>query len=150
MIRAAIAVFGVLLAASVQAAPLDRATAGGRVVTIRSDPGGVIAQYAMKVRKIEREDAFIRFDGRCDSACTLYLRLAATRACVSTRSSFGFHLPHGVPGRQAALARDYMLNSYPDWVRRWISDNGGLTSRLKTMPYAYARQFVPDCDEITM
>ena len=106
----------------------------------------MIAKYALAVKKAERENRFVRFVGRCDSACTLYLSLSAKRTCVGPRSSFGFHLPYGVSPRAVAVARDYMLGRYPAWVRNWIRNNGGLSSRLKTMPYSYARRFIPECE----
>lgn len=114
-------------------------------ITIRSDNGGMIARYALAVKRAERENVFVRFLGRCDSACTLYLSLSAERACVGPSSSFGFHLPYGVGPRSAAIARDYMLKRYPNWVRNWIELNGGLTADLKTMPFSYARNFIPEC-----
>lgn len=116
-----------------------------KIITIRSDNGGMIAKYALAVKKAKRENGFIRFVGRCDSACTLYLALSERQACVGPSSSFGFHLPYGVAPRAAAVARDYMLKRYPGWVRKWIHSNGGLTPHIKTMPFSYARRFIPEC-----
>ncbi len=120
-------------------------TSERKVVTIRSDHGGMIVRYALAKKKIEREKGLVRFLGRCDSACTLYLGLSSRQVCVGPHSAFGFHLPYGVARREAAVARNYMLKSYPGWVRSWIRKNGGLTSSLKTMPYSYARRFIPEC-----
>jgi hypothetical protein len=122
-------------------------TDASRTVTIRGDYGGPIVVYALKVARIKREGSHVRFAGRCDSACTLHLALSSSRTCVSPAATFGFHLPFGVSPDAARVATNYMLNQYPGWVRSWISANGGLTHRVITMRYDYARRYLPDCDQ---
>lgn len=116
-----------------------------RIVTISADHGGRIVNYAIKISRIRREAGYVRFDGRCDSACTLYLGLSAAHTCVTPQAAFGFHLPFGVSQHAAATAARYMLGQYPGWVREWIAARGGLTHGLKTMPYSYARRHMPAC-----
>ncbi len=41
------------------------------VVTIRSDGGGAMLKYALRVKKLEKQQTLVRFGGRCESACTL-------------------------------------------------------------------------------
>ena len=36
---------------------------------------GYVIDYAIRKLKLEREGRPVKFDGRCDSACTLYLAL---------------------------------------------------------------------------
>lgn len=112
---------------------------------VRDDRGGYVALYAIKVKQLIRSDRQVRFVGRCDSACTLYLAIPETRACVVENAVFGFHLPHGGNPKANEAVAQMMLSSYPNWVRDWISDHGGLTQHLKSMGYDYARQFLPDC-----
>lgn len=114
-------------------------------ITIAADHGGQIARYAIKLNQIEESNYSVRFAGKCDSACTLYLSLSPEKVCVTPRASFGFHLPFGVSSHQVEIARAYLMDHYPDWVRYWIAAKGGLTSQLKVMPYNYARHFISDC-----
>ena len=114
-------------------------------VTITADHGGEIARYAIKLNQIKESNHSVRFAGKCESACTLYLSLSPEKVCVTPGASFGFHLPFGVSTRQVDIARAYLMDHYPDWVLYWIAAKGGLTSRLKVMPYTYVRHFLPDC-----
>ena len=118
---------------------------GRRVVSIGSDHGGRIIDYALRMKRLESAGSHMRFAGRCDSACTLYLALPRSRTCVSPGASFGFHLPTGASPRASRVAAQYMLRNYPGWVRSWIAANGGLTYRVKTMGYAYSSRFLPSC-----
>lgn len=117
------------------------------VHTVRHDSGGYVIDYAIKMRRMERSGQPIRFSGRCDSACTLYLALPKSQACVSKGAAFGFHLPSGSSSRGDRIAANFMLNIYPAWVRKWLDANGGLTTQLKVMRYDYARQHLPECGQ---
>ena len=113
--------------------------------TIRNQPGGEIIEFALKVAKIKAGVKQVRFTGKCDSACTLYLSLPAERLCATARASFGFHLPRGVSAAQIAFARNYLWNAYPVWARDWITAHGGLTDRIIRMPARTIRQHLPAC-----
>jgi hypothetical protein len=39
-----------------------------------------------------------------------------------------------------------MLGTYPDWVREWIDQQGGLSERLITMSFEYASRHMKICD----
>ncbi|WP_404862453.1 hypothetical protein [Georhizobium sp. MAB10] len=112
---------------------------------VRDDPGGHVALYVIKVNQLIRSNRQVRFVGRCESACTLYLSVPESRACIVENAVFGFHLPYGGDRKANEAAAHMMLSAYPDWVRAWIADQGGLTQRIKSMGYDYARQFLPDC-----
>jgi hypothetical protein len=114
---------------------------------VRNDSGGYIIDYAIKWKRMEQQQRAVRFDGRCDSACTLFLAMPASRACLTAKARFGFHLPFGSSPRGNRVAAAYLMNSYPAWVRTWINANGGLTNQLKVMPYEYARQHIATCRE---
>jgi hypothetical protein len=114
--------------------------------TVREDNGGRIIDYAIKMKRMERDRRAIRFDGRCDSACTLFLALPASNACVTPRARFGFHLPNGSSPKANSEAASFLLNSYPGWVRNWLQSNGGLTNQLKVMPYEFVRRHLGDCN----
>jgi hypothetical protein len=44
-----------------------------------------------------------------------------------------------------AVAKQYLWNTYPQWVRAYITARGGLTSKLLTMTHAYAPKFLKPC-----
>ncbi len=113
--------------------------------TIRFDRGGYVLQYALAMKKLERSRGRVRFAGRCDSACTIYLGLPKSQLCATPASAFGFHLPYGGSARANKMAKNYMLRSYPSWVRSWLNANGGLTTRIKVMRYADVRGHLPQC-----
>lgn len=123
----------------------EQATGLPRLKTVRHDIGGAILPYALKARKIEEQGRVVRFAGRCDSACTLYLSMPRENTCISPGASFGFHLPKGKTVRSESAASAYLLNSYPYWVREWVGSNGGLNRRIKVMRYDYASGFLRRC-----
>jgi len=112
-------------------------------VTIWNDRGGRMIQYALNAKRIQKAGKQVRFSGRCDSACTLYLGLP--RSCISRNASFGFHLPYGSTTEGNRAAAQYMMRKYPGWVRSWIHSKGGLTNTVKTMPYSYAAKYIKPC-----
>jgi hypothetical protein len=116
---------------------------------IGSDRGGYVVQYALRMLKLRQSGKPVQFGGSCQSACTIYLALPRSQTCISPGASFGFHAPYGAGTKGNRYARTYMLNSYPGWVRSWISGRGGLSSRLITMNYAYASKFMRPCGTAT-
>ena len=116
------------------------------VVTIREDRGGHVILYALRMREWLEKGTQVRFAGKCQSACTLYLGLSQEQTCISDGASFGFHAPYGVSRGKDKVAQDYMMRNYPEWVRLWIDSKGGLTRQMKTMPYDYASIFLKPCD----
>jgi hypothetical protein len=115
------------------------------IYTVRNDPGGYVIDYAIKLKQLEMSQHRVRFDGRCDSACTVFLSLPKSRICVTPGARFGFHLPYGSSPRGNQVAANYLLNSYPAWVRAWLNANGGLSHRLKVMRYEHASRFIEPC-----
>lgn len=113
--------------------------------TIRGDRGGYVLKYALAMKKMERSNTRLRFAGRCDSACTLYLGLPSSQVCATPSSAFGFHLPYGGSPRANKLARSYMLRTYPSWVKTWLAANGGLTTQIKVMDYDHVSRHLPTC-----
>ena len=115
-------------------------------INIYDDHGGQLIDYAMSISRVEQANARVSFRGSCDSACTLYLGIPRNRICVAHNASFRFHLPFGSSKRGNQLAANYMIGSYPAWVRRWIGAQGGLSHNLITMNYSYANKFLKTCD----
>lgn len=117
-------------------------------IVVRADSGGYVASYAMRVGQIRQGSQRVRLAGRCDSACTLYLGLPAKNVCVEPGAYFRFHKATGRSARTSAAATRYLVSKYPGWVRSWIAANGGLTTSLKTMDFAYASKFLPVCGRV--
>lgn len=116
-----------------------------KIVTIRGNSGGNVALFAIKTARMKRDGTNVRFAGRCDSACTLYLGLPREQTCVTPGAKFRFHAPTARSAGTAAKARQFLYANYPGWVRGWIAANGGLNRRLITMDYSYARNFLREC-----
>lgn len=117
-------------------------------VSIANNSGGVIAEYAMNAASYRDAGTLVKFTGRCDSACTLFLSLPTNQTCVSKGAYFRFHSPFGVAARQQRMAQSYLMRKYPGWVRQWIGYNNGLTHQLITMDYSYASKFMRSCDDV--
>jgi hypothetical protein len=130
-------------------APLFGPSRSQNYQRIGSDRGGYVVQYALRMLKLKQSGKPVQFGGKCQSACTIYLALPRSQTCISPGASFGFHAPYGSNASGNRFARIYMLNSYPGWVRGWISSRGGLSSRVITMDYAYASKFMRICGTTT-
>jgi hypothetical protein len=118
-------------------------------VSVGSESGGVVIQYGLRMLRCRQSGTKVRFSGACQSA-TLYLGLASSQTCISPGASFGFHSPFGATGRGNAVAQSFMMRNYPGWVRSWISSQGGLNGRIKTMSYSYASRFIKSCGSSTV
>ena len=117
-----------------------------QTVSISANSGGGVVAYAMQAASYRRNNVRVQVTGRCDSACTLYLSLPRNRICVGQGAFFRFHAPSGTA--DVSEAQRFMMRKYPGWVRQWIAARGGLSNRLITMDYAYARKFLPDCAQL--
>jgi hypothetical protein len=118
---------------------------GGRTVEINDDSGGYVLQYAIQMMRLKESRTNVRFMGRCDSACTLYLSLPYEQTCITPDAYFRFHSPSAPSASDIEAVRTFMLKKYPRWVLTWISNQGGLTGQLVTMDYTYARRFMRAC-----
>jgi hypothetical protein len=133
--------------ASLQAESADQ-SGNGPTVIISNNSGGNIASFALNAADYRNSGALIKFNGRCDSACTLYLGLPSRQTCISQGAYFRFHSPHSASARSVKLAQAYLMQKYPGWVRSWISRNNGLSSNLITMDYSYASKFIRPCSAV--
>lgn len=128
--------------------PSPKNSVDSQIVTIRQDQGGLIIGYSMAMMKLRDSGTKVKFAGRCDSACTIYLALPPEQTCITRGAMFGFHAPSAATREASLIAQDYLLESYPDWVKAWITSRGGLSGKLITMDYAYASQFLDRCGQV--
>lgn len=104
---------------------------------VRNDTGGSVVDYAIQAAEPRK------IDGRCMSACTLYLSNPQT--CITPRASFHFHRPYSTDPKHSATAQAFMMKLYPSWVVRWINARGGLTNNWLVMKYEEAAPYVNRC-----
>jgi hypothetical protein len=117
-------------------------------VSIANNSGGNIAVFALAAADYLSVGTLVKFDGRCDSACTLFLGLPSKQTCINQGAYFRFHAPLGVSAKSEKIAHAYLMRKYPGWVRSWITSQNGLTRSLITMDYSYASKFIKPCDGI--
>jgi hypothetical protein len=139
-------VFARLVCAALLAAlTATAAQAESTQVIINGDSGGQIIDYAMRYANYQRDKSKVRFEGRCDSACTMFLALPSNQTCLSPGAYFRFHSPYGGTEQQDAIAADILMEKYPEWVKSWIAENGHLTDKLIKMDYDHAKKFLKPC-----
>jgi len=103
-------------------------------VLISDDNGGRIGPYLARYQMLRQRGEYVIVDGKCMSACTIVLGLISrNRLCVTPNAVFGFHaawLPNSGAIISSQEATRYLMQYYPPQVRRWIAQNGGLTSKV--------------------
>jgi hypothetical protein len=126
------------------------AAIGRKSVSISNNGGGYVVQFALKVAEYRDAGTLVKFSGRCDSSCTLFLSLPENQICLNPGAYFRFHAPSGPNARAIRVAQSFMMNKYPGWVRNWIHQQGGLSKRLIKMDSAYAGRFVASCETVAL
>lgn len=105
------------------------------VVRITDDRGGNIGQYWSRYTALRDAGERVVIDGTCSSACTLVLGIVPRdRICVTENAILGFHAAWrpGFLGLKIVNepATRTLLSFYPEPIRRWIADNGGLGTAM--------------------
>jgi hypothetical protein len=105
------------------------------VVRIADDRGGQIGSYVDKYQGLRNSGQQVIIDGLCASACTIVLgSVPDNKICVTPQAALGFHaaFDFGAHGRAIINhgATRILYSMYPSRVQRWISQRGGLTSRM--------------------
>lgn len=104
-------------------------------IRIRNDHGGLISDHMRDLARMRDSGEPVVIDGACYSACTLVLGMIPhERLCVTRRARLGFHAawayaPDGrvVPSHSGTQS---LMEVYPPTIRRWISRQGGLSSKM--------------------
>ncbi len=116
------------------------------VTTITNDGGGNVMSYAWQWANAKARGDQVVIDGNCFSACTMAIGLAG--ACATPRAVFGFHSAYTpvlfwhVYNKPAT---DYMWSTYPQPVKQWIADHGGLEPALKFLQGEEMLRIVKNC-----
>jgi len=135
------------LAAAVLAAATLPASASMR---ISGDPGGQIGTYLEKFESLRHSGQDVIIDGPCLSACTLVLgMIPRDHLCVTPRARLGFHAAWkpDADGRQITNAEgtQLLMSRYPQQVRDWIAQHGGLSPRLIYLDGQDLASMYPSC-----
>jgi hypothetical protein len=121
------------------------------LILSRELDGGEVKAFADRVKKLGyfwdlRE---VRILEPCWSACTFYL--SHPNLCVGERAVFYFHAPRDkYTNKVSADFESYLLPLYPEWVRKWIAHQGGIShdwTKYLILSNSYARQFVRACEK---
>jgi hypothetical protein len=82
--------------------------------------GGRFSRYDPIVAKYNRSGALFRIEGRCQSACTLFL--AIRNVCLGRNAVLAFHGANfpGVPAARAKRNTQHMLDAYKPALRHYL------------------------------
>jgi hypothetical protein len=119
-------------------------------VRIKADPGGQIGPYLESLVALRGSGEQVIIDGPCLSACTMVLGvIPRNRICVTPRARLGFHAAwHPDENGRPATSREatqLLLNIYPQHVRNWIAQRGGLSRRIMYLSGQELAAMYPTC-----
>ena len=109
-------------------------------VRITRDFGGHVDQYKKRFADIRDRGERVIIDGICNSACTLVLGIVPlNKICVTPRASMGFHQAYYDRRYTAGMyvqsyaGTDELMSYYPETLKEWIAEKGGLARQMKTI-----------------
>jgi hypothetical protein len=110
-------------------------TPASAIKRIAYDRGGQIGHYLHIFSVLRSAGARVVIDGDCLSACTMALgMILPENICATPRARFGFHaawMPSADGSHvTSSIGTEALWNIYPADVRRWIDQNGGLSSKM--------------------
>jgi hypothetical protein len=104
---------------------LITSVAHAETIEISDDRGGFLFLYQQKWEKIALQHPNVRITGVCLSACTVLLGYVPRRnICVTEGGVLGFHLA------TMEFATKQLLEAYPDDIKEWLDQHGGLTHQV--------------------
>jgi hypothetical protein len=126
------------------------ATAARADIRIYQDAGGHIDYYLDMFARVRDSGEKIVIDGTCKSACTLVLgAVPRDRICVTSRAKLGFHAAYVFDswGRAVMSPEDtaVLWANYPQPIRNWLTQHGGLTVRMIYLSGRELRSIYPPC-----
>jgi hypothetical protein len=120
-------------------------------VRIKEDPGGQIGPYLESLVALRDSGERVIIDGPCLSACTMIVGvIPPERLCATPRARLGFHAAWhpGENGRQVTskAATKLLMDIYPERLRHWIKERGGLSPRMMYLTGRELASMVQSCD----
>jgi hypothetical protein len=142
--RLAAGLFGAVLAALT-------VSVAQSAVRIKEDPGGQIGPYLESLVALRDSGERVIIDGPCLSACTMIVGvIPPERLCATARARLGFHAAWhpGENGRQVTskAATKLLMDIYPERVRHWIKERGGLSPRMMYLSGRELASMVQTCE----
>jgi hypothetical protein len=142
--RLAAVLFGAVVAALT-------ASVAQSAVRIKEDPGGQIGPYLESLVALRDSGERVIIDGPCLSACTMIVGvIPPERLCATPRARLGFHAAwHPAEnGRQVTskAATKLLMDIYPERVRLWIKERGGLSPRMMYLTGRELASMVQTCE----
>jgi hypothetical protein len=94
---------------------------------LRAEYGGRIDQHIARWKALAASDDNVEIRDLCASACTLVTAyIPKQRLCFSPTALLAFHHARSLNGEIAMDASQMMFNSYPQDIRMWLQNKGGL------------------------
>lgn len=119
---------------------LFTSVASAATIDITDDRGGFLFLYQMRWEKLAAQGVSVRIAGPCLSACTILLGyIPRKEVCATPNASLGFHLA------TMQFATDQLWKIYPQDIRTWITQHGGLTYQVLWMQAPEIYHFVRKC-----
>jgi hypothetical protein len=118
--------------------------------TISYDPGGTVVDYISKYNQWRKDDAFVRVQGECDSACTLVFGfIAIDHICATSGAKFGFHSAATIENGREVYAENMtklMWEWYPPEVITALRPYGMAKAHFHPrLQYIPALKLVKEC-----
>lgn len=85
-------------------------------VVIENDLGGSINRYIRKYNEYKASGQRVEIEGRCASACTIYMALP--NACIHPDAKFGFHTATAAGLFPSAEGNKWVAQFYPPELRK--------------------------------
>jgi hypothetical protein len=89
--------------------------------------GGYFTRYDPIVARFNRSGELFRIEGRCQSACTLFL--AIRNVCITRSASLGFHGGRGGKGEISVSSTRHMRSAYNAALLRYLDERHGMETR---------------------
>lgn len=138
-----ILIIGLLLASCAHQTSTD-------AIVIDGDNGGRIGDYLNKISDAKRRGTNVRITGNCLSACTLWTSMSPDKICVGDKAVLGFHQPYRSDGQETpipavASMSGVLISHYPDAVKDWLNEQGGLEPQMKYLSGPRLREMFKEC-----
>ena len=89
--------------------------------------GGYFTRYDPIIARFNRSGGLFRITGRCQSSCTLFLRIR--NVCIERGASLGFHGGRGGKGEISVSSTRHLRAAYNTALRRYLEAHHGMETR---------------------